>query len=130
MSWTATELERIGHAEEFELASRGDDGELSAYVTMWVVRVGEELFVRSAGGPSRPWYRRAKAAGGGRIRAGVVERDVTFEEAPFQVIPRIDAAYHEKYDSYGATIVGHVTGGASHLVSIRLVPDGRSDADQ
>jgi hypothetical protein len=130
MAWTQTELDRIGHAEDLQLASGGDDEVLSPYVTMWVVRVGEELFVRSAGGPNRPWYRRAKASGGGRIRADGIERDVTFEEAPVGVNSEIDAVYHEKYDHYGATIVGHVTGGVSHAVTIRLVPVDRSDAEQ
>jgi hypothetical protein len=40
---------------------------------MWVVPVADELYVRSAGGPGRPWYRRALASGTGRIRAGGVE---------------------------------------------------------
>ena len=28
-------------------------------MTMWVVRAGDELYVRSAYGPNNPWYRRA-----------------------------------------------------------------------
>ena len=41
---------------------------------MWVVRVGDDLYVRSAGGPGRPWYRNALASGAGRIRAAGIER--------------------------------------------------------
>ncbi|MDE3196574.1 MAG: DUF2255 family protein, partial [Acidobacteriota bacterium] len=54
-------------------------------------------YVRSAYGPGNPWYRRARAAGEGRVRAGGVERDVTFASAGAAVQGDIDAAYHAKY---------------------------------
>jgi len=69
-TWTPTELERIGAAEELRLASRRADGSLRPYVTMWVVRAGDDLYIRSAYGPGNPWYRRATASGAGRIAAG------------------------------------------------------------
>ena len=56
-AWSAGELDRIGRAEELQLASRRQDGTLRPYVTMWVVRAGDELYVRSAHGPNNPWYR-------------------------------------------------------------------------
>ena len=89
---------------------------------MWVVRVGDDLYVRSAGGPDRPWYRRAKASEAGRIRAGGIERDVTFAEATADAHTHIDAAYHAKYDRYGPSIVNSVVGPAAHQVTVRLVP--------
>jgi hypothetical protein len=76
--WPARDLESIGAAEEIGLASRRPDGSLRPYVTMWVVRAGDALYVRSAYGPDNPWYRRALASGAGRIRAGGTERDVAF----------------------------------------------------
>jgi hypothetical protein len=79
--WTSDELEKIGAAEELQLASTRLDGTLRPYVTMWVVRVGDDLYVRSARGADNPWFRRAKASGTGRIRAGGLERDVAFAEA-------------------------------------------------
>ena len=45
-----------------------------------------------------------------------------FAEATPDVQPAIDAAYHEKYDRYGANIVGHVTGPDARPVTVRLVP--------
>jgi len=80
-TWTSEELERLGRTQELHLATRRRDGGLSRYVTMWVVRVGDNLYIRSAYGPDNPWYRRARTAGEGRVRAGGVERDVTFESA-------------------------------------------------
>jgi hypothetical protein len=122
-TWTADDLDRIGGAEELELASRRADGTLRPAVTMWVVRSGDDLYVRSAYGPENPWYVRAKASGAGRIRAGGAERDVTFAEAPAGAHAGIDAAYHGKYDRYGPRIVGSVTGPTAEAVTIRLVPD-------
>ena len=120
--WTGDELERIGAAEELQLASLRRDGTLRQYVTMWVVRAGDDLYVRSAYGPDNPWFRRAKASGAGRIRAGGLERDVTFAEPAPGVHATIDAAYHAKYDRYGPQIVGSVVGPDAEAVTIRLVP--------
>ena len=89
--WRNDELDRIGYADELQLASARADGSLSPYKTMWVVRDGDKIYVRSAGGPARTWYRRAKASGAGRIRAGGVQRDVMFGEAAADAHDAIDA---------------------------------------
>lgn len=121
-AWTARDLDRIGKAEELRLSSRRPDGTLRPYVRMWVVRAGDDLYVRSAYGPDNPWFRRAKASGTGRVSAGGVERDVTFAEASPDVHGAIDAAYHAKYDLYGPRIVGTVVGPDVRDVTIRLEP--------
>jgi len=120
--WSEAELDRIGNAEELQLASERTDGSLRPYVTMWVVRVGDDLYVRSAYGRDNPWYRRARASGVGRIRAGGVERDVTFADPTPGMHAAIDHAYQTKYDRYGPKIVGTVTGPGAEAVTIRLVP--------
>ncbi len=121
-TWTSEELDRIGAAEELKLASLRRDGTLRPYVTMWVVRAGDDLYVRSAYGPNNPWFRRAKTSGAGRIRAGGLERDVAFAEADPGVHAALDAAYHAKYDRYGPGIVGSVVGPDAEAVTLRLVP--------
>jgi hypothetical protein len=121
-SWTDEDLNRIGDAEELQLASLRGDGTLRPYVTIWVVRAGDDLYIRSAFGPDNPWYRRAKASGAGRIRAGGVERDVTFVDAVPDAHPSIDAAYHTKYDRFGPAVVGPVVGNNAAPVTIRLLP--------
>jgi hypothetical protein len=126
-TWTPEELDRIGQAEELHLATGRRDGGLSQYVTMWVVRAGDDLYVRSAYGQGNPWYRRATAAGEGRVRAGGVERDVTFAPADPAVQADIDAAYHAKYHRYGPQIVGSVTGPQAHTVTIRLAKADQHD---
>ena len=120
--WTADELTRIGAAEELQIASTRPDGSLRPYVTIWVVRAGDELYVRSAYGSDNPWFRRAQASGIGRIRVGGGEHEVTFEAAAADVHGDIDAAYHAKYDRHGPKIVGTVVGPEVESVTLRLVP--------
>ena len=90
---------------------------------------GDHLYVRSAYGADNPWFRRATASGSGRIRAGGIERDVTFtpvSELDAAAQAAVDAAYHAKYDRYGPQIVGTVTGAHAAPVTLRLVPQDAS----
>ena len=121
-TWTSQDLSTIGRAEELEITSPRADGTLRPYVTIWVVRAGDELYVRSAHGPSNGWYARARRSGVGRIRAGGVERDVLFADPAPDVHGAIDAAYHAKYDRYGPAIVGSVVGKQAAAVTTRLHP--------
>ncbi|GAB2869769.1 DUF2255 family protein [Streptomyces mayteni] len=120
--WTADELGRIGSATELRITSRRGDGTSRPYTTIWGVRVGDDLYVGSAYGPDNGWFRRARTSGRGRVRAGGVERDVSFGEAGPEAQAGIDAAYHDKYDRYGPAIVGSVVGPQAHQVTLRLLP--------
>jgi hypothetical protein len=121
-TWSSDELTRIGGVEELQIASLRADGTLRPYVTIWVVRAGDDLYVRSAYGTNNPWFRRAKASGSGRIQAGVLERDVTFADAAPNAHEAIDNAYLAKYDRYGPSIVGTVVGDDAAPLTIRLAP--------
>jgi hypothetical protein len=120
MTWTQEQLSRIGDSPELQLAARRDDGTIGRHTTMWVVRVGDDLYVRSAGGPTRPWYRHARASGSGHVRVGDVASDVSFDDPPDDQQAAIDSAYHDKYDRYGPGPVRHVTGADAWPVTIRL----------
>ena len=115
------ELTAIGRADELQIASRRDDGTLRPFVTIWAVRAGDDVYIRSAHGPDNGWFRRALASGSGRVRAGGVEKDVTFEHVETGH-GEIDSAYHAKYDRYGARIVGSVVSAESHEATFRLLP--------
>jgi hypothetical protein len=121
-TWNNDELNSVGGATELQISSRRADGSLRPYVTIWVVRDGDDLYVRSAYGANNGWFRRAKASGSGRIRAGGVERDVTFADADPGAHAGIDRAYHAKYDRYGPQIVGSVVGPTVAPLTIRLIP--------
>jgi hypothetical protein len=121
-AWTDDELEAIGGADELRIASRRPDGGLRKYIRIWVVGVGDALYVRSAYGYDNPWFQRALRAGEGRIRAGGVERDVAFEQPDRGVDADVTAAYHAKYDRYGPDIVGTVVSAEAERSTLRLVP--------
>jgi hypothetical protein len=121
-TWASEELAEIGGADELAIASRRPDGTLRPFVTIWVVHAGGDLYVRSVKGRSGTWFRRALAAGEGRIRAGGVERDVAFEEAGPEVYAAVTGAYHEKYDRYGPSVVGTVVSAESATTTLRLAP--------
>ncbi len=48
--WTKDELSKIGGAEEVEVAALSRDGSVRNRVTIWVVRHGDDLYVRSVRG--------------------------------------------------------------------------------
>jgi len=121
-AWTSDELARIGRADELQISSRRADDSLRPFVTIWVVRVGDELFVRSAHGRDNPWFLHALTAGAGRVRAGGVERDVAFEQQRRDTGAPVTAAYHAKYDRYGLAIVGTVVSPDAVWSTLRLVP--------
>jgi hypothetical protein len=123
-AWTDSELSRIGAADELKIASQRPDGSLRNDVIIWTVRVGDDVYVRSAYGSTNPWYRRAVASGVGRITAGGVQKDVEFVDAAADDHAAIDAAYHAKYDRYGPAIVGSVVGPDAAPATLRLVPRG------
>jgi len=47
-TWSDDELRQVCDTVELRLASLRPDGTLRSYVTMWVVRAGDQLYVRSA----------------------------------------------------------------------------------
>ncbi|MGN6698711.1 MAG: DUF2255 family protein [Thermomicrobiales bacterium] len=116
----------MGGAEELRLASARPGGTLRPFVAMWVVRASDDLYVRSAYGPKNPWFRRARASDTSRIRAGGLERDVTFADATLGTHAAIDAVYHAKYNRSGPRIVGSVVGPAAEAVTLKLVPHAPS----
>ena len=118
--WTADELTRVGRPDELRIASRRADGSLRPFITIWAVRDGDDLYVRSAHGYDNPWFQRALHSGQGRIQAGGIERDVAFEVPGPEAVARVTAAYHAKYDRYGPAIVGTVVSAEAERSTLRL----------
>ena len=122
-TWTSNELNKIGNAEELQIASLRADGTLRKPVIIWVVRVGDDLYVRSVNGRSSAWFRGVQTRHEGHIQAGGVEKDVTFvEETDPDINDQIDAAYRAKYRRYAASIISHITSSEARSATIKLVP--------
>ena len=120
--WQSEELERIAAAEELELASARSDGTLRKPVTIWVVRHGDDLYVRSVYGRTSNWFRGTQERHEGHISAGGVDRDVRFVEAGDDVNDDIDAAYHTKYVRQPTAYVDPTVTPQARAATIKLVP--------
>ena len=57
IQWTSDELNKIGAAEELQIASLRQDGTLRKPVIIWVVRVDDDLYVRCVNGRLGAWFR-------------------------------------------------------------------------
>ena len=121
--WTSEELDRIGKSEELVLVSLRRDGSLRSPVTMWVVRIGDDLFVRSVKGRQGPWFRGTQSRLEGYIQSGGVEKNVRFvDEMDPAVNEQIDAAYREKYRRYPKAYVDACLTPAARAATLKLVP--------
>ena len=121
--WTSEELNRIGSAEELRIVSVRGDGSRGRAVPIWVVRVGDDLYVRSWRGESGAWFRAARASGAAHISAGGVEKDVELLEAEQRVDDAVDGAYREKYGRY-PTYVEPMVSPQARATTLRLDPRG------
>lgn len=82
----------IGAADELKIAPFRRDGTPRKPVTIWVVRHGDDLYVRSYRGRGGSWFRGAQVRHEGHIRAGGVDKDVIFaEETDPSLSNQIDA---------------------------------------
>ncbi len=122
-TWTSEELKKIGTAEELQIASLRRDGTSRKPVTIWVVRLGDDLYVRSYKGRTSAWFRGVQARHEGHIRAGGVDKDVSFAEvSDSDLNDPIDAAYRAKYRRYAASIVNSIVSPEARSATIKLVP--------
>jgi hypothetical protein len=102
--WSDSELTTIGTADEIHIAPDRSDRTPGRAVPIWVVRVGDDLYVRSYRGPSGSWYRRARRNSSGRISVGGVEHAVRFTAADPTVRTQVDEAYRAKYGRYSSLV--------------------------
>ena len=120
-AWTPEELERIGQAEELEMAPLRADGTARPPVPIWVVRAAEGLYVRSWRGTAGSWFRAAQASHAGHVSAAGVDKDVALVEAGDEVSDAVDAAYRAKYGRYPSYVEPMVSAPA-RATTLKLVP--------
>jgi hypothetical protein len=121
-AWTSGELGMVAGTDELRIASRRRDGTLNSPRIIWVVRLGDDLYVRSVNGRDSAWFRGTQVRHEGHIQAGGVSKDVTFTDPGDDLGDQIDAAYRAKYRRYAASIVDHITSPRARAATIRLVP--------
>jgi hypothetical protein len=119
--WTRDELSKIGAAEELQIASERRDDTLRRPVTIWVVRHGDDLYVRSVKGRGSSWFRGVEVRHEGHIRAGGVDKDVLFVETQ-DVNDDVDAEYRTKYSRYAASHTDAITSPEARAATLKLLP--------
>ena len=124
-TWTPEELDRIGAADELEISTERGDGTVRPWVPIWVVRVGDGLFVRSWRGTGGAWYRHAAAQRIARVRLGDLVRQVAahpLDVADTATQAAIDDGYRSKYARHGDTYVKPMIADQARVTTLQLAP--------
>ena len=120
--WTEDQLRRINAAQEVDIAPVRRNGELRRPTPIWIVRAGNEVYVRAAYGANKGWHGVARTSRQARLSVGGVEKDVTIADADRAVLDKVDAAYREKYGRRYASIVQSITDAEHRATTLRLAP--------
>ncbi|MGV9551011.1 DUF2255 family protein [Streptomyces ardesiacus] len=121
--WSPQELSRIGDAEELEITPLHADGSHRRPTPIWVVRIGDDLYVRAHRGRRGVWFSATQEQHQGHISSGGVNRDVAFvDESDAARNDEIDAAYRSKYGRYGPRYVEPMVAAAARAATLKLVP--------
>jgi hypothetical protein len=123
--WTDAELKKIGAAEEVQISPVPRDGSRQKAVTTWVVRHGDDLYVRSVRGHKGRWFRGVQQAHEGWIRAGGIQKEVTFVDTN-EHADEIDAEYRAKYRRYAGEVLDSVLTPEARSATLRLDPKSPS----
>ena len=90
-------------------------------MTIWVARVGDDLYVRSYRGRGGACFHAAEGSHEDRIRAGGVEKDVTFvAESDSGLNDQIDATYLSKYGQ--SPYISGMVASKVRLTTLKLGP--------
>ncbi|AGZ41010.1 DUF2255 family protein [Actinoplanes friuliensis] len=119
--WIGQQAAQIAAPQEVQVATRRSDGSLRRATTIWIVRDGDRVFIRSTNGRTADWFRGATATGTGQIISGGRATDVVFTEAAEANLPAVDSAYRRKYSQY-ASIVDHLVQEGPRSATLQLQP--------
>jgi hypothetical protein len=123
--WSPEQLRHIGESEELEIAVRRGDGNLGRWVPIWVVCVGQGVYVRT-------WYRRPDGWFGqvlqsheARIRVPGVLADVSVTdvgEGSAELRTGVDDAYRTKYSHHGTGTIDQMISDSAAAATLWLQP--------
>jgi len=122
MSWTAEQLAHVDAARELEIAVRRVDGTLRPWTPIWLVRVSDDVYVRTWYRRETGWFGTALRTKRARVRVPGVEVDVLIEhigDTRPELRADVDAAYRDKYGSGGST--DNMVGDDAAATTLRLL---------
>ena len=126
VAWSPDELERIGRAEELQIAARRGDGTLGREAPIWVVSAGGQVYVRTWHRRDSGWFGQAVKSRRARIRVPGLEADIAIEDVgddERELRASVDAAYRAKYGRYGETTVERMVTDDAAAATLRLAPE-------
>jgi hypothetical protein len=126
--WTIEQLEVLGGAGEIDITPGRGDGTYGTPTTIWIVRVGDDLYVRSYRGAGGAWFQRATHTNQGQIRVDGSVYAVDLDVDPDVDHLAVDAAYGAKYgrSSYADAMVTDTAA----ATTLRLTPTSGSEEDR
>jgi hypothetical protein len=113
-------LRHLGDMQEIVIGFQRPDGSTGS-TPVWVVHVGDDVFVRSMNGPRGGWYRRLRARPEGEVgEAGRVHQVRAEQVEDVETLAAVTGAYRSKYagSPYLPPLLGEEAVGAT----LRLVP--------
>jgi hypothetical protein len=119
--WNSADARAVAKPEEVQLATRRQDGTLRKPRTIWIVRDGDHVFIRSTNGRTADWFRAATASGAGRVIAGETAYEVVFRETDDADLSRVDASYRAKYGRF-SSIVDHLVEAGPRAATLEVLP--------
>ena len=125
--WRAGELSLIDGCGEVDIATRRSDGTLRAARTVWIVRHGDAVYVRSVNGTTAAWYRGVRTCHEGELSAGRLQRGVVFAEVGTHagegsgLDDALDATYRAKYGRSSSAVVC-ITADVARATTLRVDP--------
>lgn len=123
MTWSPEQLNKMSGARELEIAVRRADGTLRRWTPIWVVRVNDEIYVRTWYRRSNGWFGEALRSKQARIRVTGVVADVEVEDigvGPPTMRTAVDVAYRTKY---GDVSTKKMIGDDAAATTLRLFRD-------
>ena len=119
-NWTSEELTTLGAMAEITIATERPDCTTRRALPIWIVRVGDELYVRSYHGPDGSWYRQAARHPYAQI-SGQVHRVRGVRLIPVGApVTGVDEAYWAKYGRGGYGVA--MTTPAAAATTLRVEP--------
>lgn len=99
VGWKPQILSEIGDREEIRISSERTGGGYNRWTPVWVVRVGDDLYVRSGFGKSGFWYGHATGSQAYVDAEGVQYKVSLILDRDSVSIAAVDEAYRQKYSA-------------------------------
>jgi hypothetical protein len=119
--WQGEELRKISETDDLHISPFREDGETYGTPTwIWSVVVDDALYVRPYSGQKSSWYQAAMRQKAGRITAGDITKEVSFEAVEGPINDRIDDAYRAKYK--GNQYLSPMIGARARGATVKVIP--------